>query len=497
MESSLPLEYPSDNPVPESILGYVSVQGARSVFGQPTGPLPDLSEAYRAENADRDQVRRNLEESEFTVYAESPLGFAVVGSPAAFEDLTGGTVEAKERLMQAEGGRVRYVTHLDIVGDRQPETLSVAYAESEAAKIDGVLLERPRIAMEMFPSPIPPSSPKFHLSVPADVSTLLSASEAHRQGFSGDDVLVAMPDSGFFRHPYFIGRHYAVRKPITVVPGTNPNRDPHGHGTGESANVFAVAPGAVLQPIRASNSAGDLVGAIGGFLRAKDLNPKIITNSWGGDGPFPPDGDPDEFDRAFALEILDTIERGILVVFSAGNSHFSIEPQVPGVLAAGGVHMSTTLESRASNYASGYQSPWFDGVTVPTVCGLVGLRPRAQYIMLPVPPGSPLDVGESEPSTVPFDPTDDGTAPNDGWALFSGTSAAAPQLAGAAALILGVRPDLEPAQVIEALSETAIDITTGSCHPRFNNPATVGHDLATGRGLVNAAAAVKYAMEEF
>ena len=64
-------------------------------------------------------------------------------------------------------------------------------------------------------------------------------------------------------------------------------------------------------------------------------------------------------------------------------------------------------------------------------------------------------------------------------------------------LILGARPDLEPAQVIEALSETAIDITTGSCNPRFNNPAVLGHDAATGYGLVNAAAAVKYAMEEF
>lgn len=497
MEASLPLEYPSDNPVPESILGYVSVQGPSSVFGDSASPLPDSSEAYHAERSDRDQVRHNLEESGFTIYAESPLGFAVVGNPAAFEDLTGGTVEAKERLMWAEGGRVRYVTHLDIVGDRQPETLSVAYAESEVARIDGVLLERPRIVMEMFPSPIPPNSPKFHLSVPADVSTLLSASEAHRQGFSGDDVLVAMPDSGFFRHPYFIARHYAVKKPIAVVPGTNPNRDPYGHGTGESANVFAVAPGAVLQPIRASNSAGAPVALIGGFLRAKELNPRIITNSWGGDVPFPPKRDPDEFERALALEILDTIERGILVVFSAGNGQFSIEPQVPGVLAAGGVHMSAALESRASDYASGYQSPWFDGVTVPTVCGLVGLQPRAQYIMLPVPPGSPLDVGQSQPSSVPPDPTDDGTAPNDGWALFSGTSAAAPQLAGAAALILSAKPELEPAQVIEALSKTAIDITTGSCHPRFNNTATVGHDLATGRGLVNAAAAVKYAMEEF
>jgi subtilisin family serine protease len=496
MEFNLPLEYLSDNPVPELIQGYVSVQGNSSVFGEPTGSLPDSSEPYHAERAERDEVRRNLESSGFTISAESPLGFAVSGHREAFEDLTGGTIEAKERLVRAESNQVRYVTHLDIVGDEQPETLGVGDAGSEAAKIDGLLLERPRIPMAVFPSPLPPSAAKFHLRVPADVSAGLGASEAHRQGFSGDDVLVAMPDSGWYRHPYFTARHYAVRKPLTVVPGTSPSRDPHGHGTGESANVFAVAPGVVLQPIRTSNSNGNLVGAVTGFLKAKEINPGIITNSWGSDSPYPPPSGPDASDRAFALEIQHAIEEGILVVFAAGNGQFSIEPQVPGVLAAGGVYMSETLELRASDYASGYQSPWFDGVTVPTVCGLVGLQPRAQYIMLPIPPGSQIDFDESRAAFN--DPTTDGTTPNDGWALFSGTSAAAPQVAGAAALILGAKPELKPAQVIEALTNTAIDITAGRSFPQqFNSPATVGHDAATGYGLVNAAAAVKYAEEKF
>ena len=45
--------------------------------------------------------------------------------------------------------------------------------------------------------------------------------------------------------------------------------------------------------------------------------------------------------------------------------------------------------------------------------------------------------------------------------------------------------------------ETAIDVTTGRCHPRFNNPAEIGSDLATGSGLVNASAAVEYAINRF
>ena len=258
-----------------------------------------------------------------------------------------------------------------------------------------------------------------------------------------------------------------------------------------------MAPGVTLQPIRASNGNGDLVGALTGFVKAKEeVNPRIITNSWGGDVAFPPPIPdwPSEADLAFALEIFAAIEDGILVIFSGGNGQFDIAPQCPGVLAAGGVYMSAALELRASDYASAYQSPLSD-VTVPTVCGLVGLRPRAQYIMLPIPPGCLIDLDESQPTFS--DPSTDGTAPNDGWALFSGTSAAAPQLAGAAALILSAKPELKPAQVIEAMTNTAIDITAGRCHPRFDELAAVGHDIATGHGLVNVAAAVKYAKEKF
>ena len=40
---------------------------------------------------------------------------------------------------------------------------------------------------------------------------------------------------------------------------------------------------------------------------------------------------------AIAAEILDAIEQGVLVIFSAGNGQFSVEPQVTGVLAAGDI----------------------------------------------------------------------------------------------------------------------------------------------------------------
>jgi hypothetical protein len=67
-----------------------------------------------------------------------------------------------------------------------------------------------------------------------------------------------------------------------------------------------------------------------------------------------------------------------------------------------------------------------------------------------------------------------------------------------AALILSAKPGLEPPKVIEALSKTATDVVVGHSFPqRFNEPAGPGFDRATGWGLVNAAAAVKYAQDNF
>src|SRR5207247_7872419 len=119
----------------------------------------------------------------------------------------------------------------------------------------------------------------------------------------GDGVLVIMVDTGWYRHPFFTAHGYKIQKPITVVKHTVASKDPVGHGTGESANIFATAPGAILQPIRASNNAGDLPAAITGFMKAKGLNPQVITCSWSGDLDFPPTTPPDPAAQAEALDL--------------------------------------------------------------------------------------------------------------------------------------------------------------------------------------------------
>ena len=214
------------------------------------------------------------------------------------------------------------------------------------------------------------------------MAVALGSASVHQQGVLGAGVSVVMPDSGWYRHPYFTAHGYEVKTPLVAVPGTNPSKDPIGHGTGESANIFALAPKAVLQPIRGTNNAGKFVGVIAAFLKGKALSPQIMTNSWGGDGDYPPTGGPDEADLAFGAEVQDAIENGILVIFSGGNGQFSIEPQIPGVLAAGGVFINPQGQI-GDPIASGYKSPWFDDVVETD-----GVRAGMQPGRTPDAPGS-------------------------------------------------------------------------------------------------------------
>lgn len=345
--------------------------------------------------------------------------------------------------------------------------------------IEGVALEVPRINLSA--SPIPPFADYWHLGVPDGVAFGCNATWLHRLGITGHGVKVAMVDTGWFRHPYFTARQYRVA-PVTLGPGaTEPDHDESGHGTGESANIFAIAPDCELYPVKAHP-----FNSIGAFNAAVALRPDIITCSWGSHTPFALSA----ADMVLSAAISAAVASGITVIFAAGNGHAAFPGQHPDVVSAGGVFLRPDGGLEASTYSSGFVSQIFPARRVPDVCGLVGMRPKGIYIMLPVEPGDTIDVGNAGSTH----PDGDETAPDDGWAGFSGTSAAAPQLAGTAALIKQVAPLTSPAGVKAALMTTARDVTEGACSPVGGMPAAEsaapGPDNATGNGLVDAFSAV-------
>jgi hypothetical protein len=281
MTSLLPLRFDSPARIPARLHGYLSVnsKGGTSVFDAET--IPAKTDEFRGSKQDANRAIKVAENSGLEVIAQSRLGLAVVGPASAYEELTGGKVVTQELLVYAEAATRRYVTHVDITGKNQPEELGCGVPKSKNSGIEAVILERPRAPQAsvavpappvlrapqgggIWPSPIPPNAAGFYLRVPQDVALGLGAPDAQRRGFRGQGVTVAMVDTGFYLHPFFPAHHYQIATPIVVVPGADQGSDPVGHGTGESANIFANAPDAQLQPIRASNDAGELVAAVAG-----------------------------------------------------------------------------------------------------------------------------------------------------------------------------------------------------------------------------------------
>ena len=316
---------------------------------------------------------------------------------------------------------------------------------------------------------------------------VLNADRVHRLGTTGRGVRVAMIDTGFnHRHPYFVERGYRTST-VLAAQATNVDRDRDGHGTGESANLLAVAPDVTFVGVKLDNDNNPAAGAtiLEGFQEAMLHDPQVISVSMAAADLVIPGTHshisalPNSL-KALEAEIQDAVANGVVVVFSAGNGHVAFPGMMPEVLSAGGVFVAANGDMMASDYASAFESRIYSGRRVPDFCGLVGCaRNNASYIMLPIEPGCRIDYKRN-----------DGTAPNDGWGVFSGTSAAAPQLAGVCALLLEKSSSLTPAEIRAVLRRTSRDVVTGTNNAASSEnvpiAAGAGNDGATGTGLVDA-----------
>ena len=360
--------------------------------------------------------------------------------------------------------------------------------------IDETYIQWPHIYMNQrfdrgAPSPLVPRVDYHHLS-PGDVSVLLGADRVHREGVTGRGVRVAMIDSGFAHdHPYFVERGY--RTQTVLAPGANRvNDDGNGHGTGESANLLAVAPDVEFTGVKVDNETNPGNGAslLEGFQEALTHNPQVISVSLGFDLRSGATGQPltslPNGLIALETEIENAVQSGIVVVFSAGNGHISFPGQMPDVLSAGGVFVDPFGAMEASNYASAFRSAIYAGRDVPDCSGLVGRSANgASYITLPIPANCEIEVDGSMVN---------GTQPNDGYGVFSGTSAAAPQLAGACALLFERNPGLTPGDVRNALVQSARGVVLGSASAASNpGGRALRGAAATGGGLVDVGAALQ------
>lgn len=329
------------------------------------------------------------------------------------------------------------------------------------------------------PAFVPPTVTLYHLRL-ADVVRAVNAERCHRRNWTGRGIRLAMADTGFARHPFFDRNGYNITR-VSTPSTTQPAIDTNGHGTGESANALAIAPDCQFLGIKHDDYSAEALET------TLAQNPRIMTHSWGWDVDHQSKvqlkaRDPNLFNELRDVEqiVADAIDDGVAVIFAGGNGHRAFPGCLPDVIAAGGVTVQRDGALEASSYASSFRSALYPGRNVPDFCGVVGESRRSGaltgHIMLPVPNGSELE-GDNLPPRQS----------NLGWGVFSGTSAAAPQVAGVVALLLSVNPNLTPQMIKEILADTARDVTAGSS--ALGDRASVGVDLATGAGIIDAFAA--------
>ncbi|MEU6142928.1 S8 family serine peptidase [Streptomyces sp. NPDC047081] len=439
--------------------------------------------------SDPDAVRRAkaaFKDWGFRILGESATTIHIAARPELYERHFETKLFTQQREVIPPSGVLPRVMRTFINSPSSGRPGLIATDSGPAAEfLEGVALEQPAIPMSTSAQEPDPGYWALTLD---QVAEHLGAQALHAERVTGVGVRLTMVDTGWERHPYFVDKGYNG----TVVLGpaaTTVDVDEDGHGTCESANAFAVAPGIDFTMVKAGPN--NLKGAFDAAVAQSD-RPDIISISLGYNAPYPPLPAPAQ---ALASSIALAVRSGIVVVCASGNGHHAFPGQHPDVISAGGVYLDEEWKPQASDYASGFDSGVYPGRKVPDVSGLVGMQPGAAYIVLPAPPGSDIDRRRSQPDEDRdgiLDWPGDGTPPDDGWVVASGTSAAAPQIAGVCALLKQACPSLSPAEIREALENSARDVETGVSNPVTGGKAGKGPDNATGYGLVSAVDALRY-----
>jgi serine protease AprX len=274
-------------------------------------------------------------------------------------------------------------------------------------------------------------------------------------GITGKGVGVAVIDSGISGGmPDFENADGSSRIAANVLatPGTTRPGDDIGHGThvagiiaGNSFNrpasdpahgaYVGVAPEADLVAIKVADDDGystvvDVIGALEFAVEHKDaLNIRVINLSVSSDTPASYLDDPLDAAVEFAWH------SGIVVVAAAGNRGAAADAvryppgNDPYVISVGATDELNTVDPSDDTLAA-FSSRGItqDGFAKPDV-----LAPGAKMV-------APLAVGSAFQSLCP-------TCVVGSYLRMGGTSAAAPVVAGAAALLLQARPELNPDEV--------------------------------------------------
>lgn len=398
--------------------------------------------------------------------------------------------ESNVQALEALGINVQPMRHLPMALARAPLS---AFVEAV----------RTGVAQDVYPN-----QPLNYHSVESNAS--IGADRVQMEGIDGAGVGIAIVDSGIdgshadlinnvVRNVRVYGPEYLSVTGIESIIGPLPaqpslvvpfdalpynNTDTVGHGTHVAGiagadgagdpNLIGVAPAADL----IGYSTGEILfifTAVASFddilATHEEYNIKVVNNSWGSSfSTFDPDSPINVASKAL-------YDAGMVVVFSAGNSstEMSTNPNsmAPWVI---NVASATTAKERSGFSSAGlmYDNSLGEPLSAEGHVRYEGNRFGATYPDV-TGPGSNI-VAPGTPTGLT---TTTGTMPN-GSASLSGTSMSAPHVAGVAALLFQVRPELTPDEV-----RMVLELTSG--------PMADDSELwQIGYGYIDAAAAVAY-----
>jgi len=287
-------------------------------------PYPVTSENVSRFGVSSDRLQaaaQRLREAGFDVLDIGKLSITIAAAPEVYQRSLSTTLEAVERPVIKELGQTDIATFINAVDDKPFGEIDVSQTEWHGL-LDGIAINEPVYYFQSgLPAVVPPATPNEYLSVPEGVAQGLKATLAHQQGITGKGVKVVMVDSGWYPHPFFSQRNYTVD--VVLAPSsTDLWRDDSGHGTGESANVLAIAPNVSLTMVKADVALSGKhrhVNSISAFRTAVALQPDIICCSWGSDQRRK---NLSPQNRVLAALVADAVRQGIIVIFAAGNGQY-------------------------------------------------------------------------------------------------------------------------------------------------------------------------------
>ena len=235
---------------------------------------------------------------------------------------------------------------------------------------------------------------------------------AYSYAATGLGVQIYVLDTGVrAAHADFGGR---VRAGYTAIADGNGTNDCHGHGTHVAATAagakYGIAKAASVVPVRVlgCNGSGTMSGVLAGldWVAVNAVRPAVVNMSLGGGLSY-------TLDRAVA----NVVSRGISVAVAAGNSNVDACTGSPAREPS-----AITVGATASNDARASYSNW----------------------------GRCLDIFAPGSSI-----TSAGIYSNTAVTTMSGTSMAAPHVAGNVALLLQSQPTLIPSQIAQLIKSRA------------------------------------------